>query len=168
MSWTKGDIVRQAYEELAIAGYVYDLTDDELLAGLRRLDTMMATWASQGLRVSYTANAAPDGSQLTDASGLPLAAVEAVYLGLAVRLAASKGKQLAASTKTTAKAAFDALLARQAAEDVREQQTRSGVPAGAGNKSLGTLRPHPYLTNPDTDPLRISSGGGLDLTNLGG
>lgn len=166
MSWTKGAIVRQAFEELALAGYVYDLTDEELAAGLRRLDTMMATWGSQGLRVSYAISAEPDGSSLSDASGLPLAAVEAVYLGLAVRLAASKGKQLAPSTKVAAKAAWDALLARQATDDVREQQLRGGVPAGAGHKP-GVLS-RPFLSNPNTDTLRPGADGGLDFTTLGG
>jgi hypothetical protein len=82
-------------------------------------------------------------------------------------MAAGKGKQLAPSTKTTAKAAFDALLSRQAAQDVREQQTRSGVPTGAGNKQ-GAGRPRPFLTDPNTDPLRNGDAGALDFSGLGG
>lgn len=165
MGWTKGDIVRQAYEELALAGYVYDLTDDELMSGLRRLDTMMATWISQGLRVPYAMSADPDGSALADPSGLPLVAVEAAYLGLAVRTSASKGKQLSPSTIGAARAAYDALITRQAIDDVRQQQLRSGVPAGAGHKSSTDRR---FLRDPATDPLRPGADGGLDFTNLGG
>lgn len=166
MSWTKGDIVREAYAEIALAGWVYDLDPEEIATALRRLDTLMATWQSQGLRLGYNLNADPLGSDEADASGLPLEAVEAVYMALAVRIAAGKGKALSGSTKSTAKAAYDALVSRQAGADIQQQQFRSGSPRGAGNKPWRNPN-RPYLPTPTTKPLQDAADDGLTFAGTG-
>lgn len=163
MGWTKRQLIEDAFGELALAGYVFDLSPEELQAALRRLDTMMATWGSQGLQLGHAASATPDGSDLDQDSGIPLEAVEAVYMGLAVRLAASKGKALASSTLRTAKAAFDALMSRAASADVQEQQLASGTPRGAGRKPWRTIH-RPFVPTPDVSPLQGSTDGGLTFT----
>ena len=43
--WTKTLLIEEAFGELALAGYVYDLRPEEMQAAGRRLETMMATWA---------------------------------------------------------------------------------------------------------------------------
>lgn len=162
MSWTKGDIVSEAFAELALAGYVVDIDPDEQAAALRRLDTMMATWQSQGLRVSYAISADPQGSDMADDSGLPLECVEAVYMGLAGRIAAGKGKMLPPSSKAIIKASFDALVSRQASGDTMEQQIRSGVPRGSGSKPWRTNN-RPYMAIPTKTPLLNNDDGGLSF-----
>lgn len=111
MSYTKRDIVTEAYAELALAGYVFDLTADELLWASRRLDMMMGTWLESGIDLDYPV---PDGpaTDLDEVTALESWSVEAVTMALAVRIAAAKGKQLAASTMKTAKDAYDRLSVR--------------------------------------------------------
>lgn len=162
MAWTKGAIVQDAFAEIAIAGHIFDLDPDEIALSLRTLDLMMATWQSQGIRLGYNISATPDGSAETQDSGLPLEAVEAVKLGLAIRLAAGKGKSLAPSTTRTAKAAYDALMSRAASQQVREQQWPSGVPYGAGNSRYRPLTPEP-----NTGPLNTDTAGNLDFQAIG-
>lgn len=159
MGWTKRALISDAYGELALAGYEYDITPEEQQAALRRLDTLMATWDAQGVRLGYLLGLSPTESSLDDESGIPLFAVEAVYMALAVKLAASKGKQLLPSTTRTAKAAYDAMLSRLVRGQVQEQQRPSGMPLGAGCKTFRTGVP--FVRAPNTDILQGADDGGL-------
>lgn len=163
MGWTKRQIVVQAFEELALAGYEFDLSPEELQSGLRRLDLLMATWTGKGIKVSYAQGLSPDESDLDDDSGLPMFAVGAVYTGLAKSIAASKGKTLPASALTTAKDAYDAMLSALARDEVKQQQWPSGLPRGAGNKPWRTFN-RPFMTRPDTSPIQGDEDGGLTFT----
>lgn len=132
MGWTKQQLIEHAFEELALAGYVFDLGPDELQSALRRLDAMMAAWSGVAIAIGYSVPASPAISKLDDDSGLPDGAGEAVFMNLAVRLAASRGKALSAQTLVAAKRGYDALLAVAAAPTA---QQASGLPlTGAGNK----------------------------------
>ncbi|MCA3151814.1 MAG: hypothetical protein ING77_11610 [Rhodocyclaceae bacterium] len=161
MAWTKRQIVEQAFEELALAGYVFDLTPEELQSGLRRLDTMMATWEGKGVRVGYPIPSNPDESDLDQSSGLPDKAVEAVYLNLAIRLAASFGKVLGPDTKRSAREGYDTLL--WAAAQPIEQQQPDTLARGAGNKPWRTNN-QPFFPRPDDSPLGITQGGDLQIS----
>ncbi len=164
MGWTKGELVSEAYGELALAGYEFDITPDEQQAALRRMDAMMARWNSQGIVIGYGLSASPTGSATDDDSGIPAECVEAVYLNLAVNVAASKGKQLAQSTKAKAKEAFDALLSRAVSAQTSQQQLAAGTPRGQGRKPWRQMG-SPFITPPDTGAIQNSADGGL---NLGG
>lgn len=163
MSWTKRQLIAEAFAELALAGYAFDIDPEEEQGALRRLDTMMATWGSQGLQLGYAFGTSPDDSDLDQAAGIPLEAVEAVYLALAIRIAAGKGKTLAATTTRTAKAAFDALMSRAASAQVQEQQLASGTPRGAGRKPWRTVNA-PFVPIPNVDPLQNTTDGGLNFS----
>ena len=128
MSWTKRQIITEAYAELALAGYNFDLQPEELQTALRKLDAMMATWAGRGVEVGYAFGASPDASDLDQDSGLPLVATEAVYLGLAVALAAGMGKTLPRSTTLNAKTAYDGLLSYVANQEVCATPSRRAAP----------------------------------------
>lgn len=158
--WTKGQIVGQAFEELALAGHEFDLTPEELQGTLRVLDTMMATWEAKGVRVGYLMPSSPDGSDMADPSGLPDSAVEAAYLSLAIRRAATFGKVLSSDTRRAARDAYDTLL--WAAAQPIEQQLPNTLPRGAGNKPWRTVN-QPFFGRPDDSPLGISQGGDLDI-----
>lgn len=157
MAWTKRQLIEEAYAELALASYSFDLSPEEMQAALRRMDAMMAMWDRKGILVGYALTSDPDASSLDTDSGLPLHAIEPVYMNLAVRLCGAKGKQLSPTTAAKAKEGYDVLMLDASAP--REQQLRYGLPAGAGHKT--TTRP--FLPAPSTDPLQVGEGGGLDF-----
>lgn len=159
MSWTKKQLVEEAFADLALAGYVFDLTPDELQTALRRMDTMIATWDAKGIRIGYLLPSSPDTSDLDSPSGLPDHAVEAVYLNLAIRIAAGKGKMLPPQTLATAKDALDVLYL--AAAQPRAQQLPGHFPLGAGNR-----RVRAFTRRPDTSILQVDDAGNLEI--LGG
>lgn len=160
MSWTKGEILRDAFGVLALHGFEFDLTPDEQQAALRRLDTLLATWEGKGIRLGYAFPSSADGSDVGDDSGLPDSAVEAVYSNLAVRLAAAFGKQLPADTLRAARESYD-ILTWGAAQPI-EQQLPSTMPRGAGNRIWRNSQ-RPFFPRPDDDPLRITQGGDMSV-----
>lgn len=147
MGWTKQQLVEEAYAELALHGYIFDLDPEELQFGLRRLDGMLGLWNGKGIRLSYPLPSSPDSSSLDSDSNLPDFANEATYLNLAVRIAAGKGKQLPMQTLMLAKQAYDALLSRIASEQMQQQQLPNTFPLGAGNKAL--RRGTRFMPTPD-------------------
>jgi hypothetical protein len=163
VGWTKRNLVEKAFSTLALAGYVFDLDAEELDDALTSLDTMMATWAAQDINCGYAFGTSPDDTDLDMQSGLPLVAVKAAYLNLAIDIAATKGKQLQPSTRRGAAQAFSSLMSWVARQQLQQQQFRSGLPAGAGNKPWRYIN-RPFLPTPDTSPLQLAADGGLELT----
>lgn len=131
-SYSKGEIVDAAYDELALAGYVFDLEPEERQAAVRRLDMMMAEWNGRGIRLGYPLSSAAAQSDLNASSNLPDMAVEAVVCNLAIRLAPGNGKQVAAETKAIAREGYSMLLAR--ATQPPQMNLPRSMPMGAGNK----------------------------------
>lgn len=160
MSWTKGQIIEEAFGVLALAGFVYDLSPDEKQSALRRLDTMMASWEAKGVRIGYAFPGSPDGSDPSDDSGVPDGAIEALYTNLAVRQAGAFGKQLPADTLRAARETYDTLT--WAAAQPIEQQLPSTMPRGAGNRIWRNSQ-RPFFPRPDDDPLRITQGGDMSV-----
>lgn len=160
MSWTKREILADVFGELALAGYTFDINPEELQAALRKLDLMMATWSAQGINIGYAFGLTPSGTDLDQDSGLPLFAVEAVVQGAAIRLAASKGKAVASSSKAVAKAAWDAMVLVLAQSQAQEQQLPSTTPIGAGNKPFRQSS-GPFMPLPDEDAIGVGGDGGL-------
>lgn len=152
MSWTKGQIVRAAFAELGLSSYDVDLAPEELDAALNELDLMMASWAVQGVQVGYLLASNPDDSDLKQDSGLPLSAIGAVKLGLAVRIAPSKGKSVSPHTLRSAKSSYDALLTSVVTNNLPTVQLVGGIPAGAGRKH----RPK-FLNAPIDSPVQQAS-----------
>ena len=132
MGWTKRQFVEQAFDEIGLASYIFDLQPEQLQSALRRLDTMMATWNAQGIRLAYPLPSNPQDSDLDQETDVPDSAYEAIYTNLAIRIAPSFGKQVAIEVKTTAKQAYNVLLQR--ATYPIEMQLPRTMPAGAGQK----------------------------------
>jgi hypothetical protein len=138
MAWTKRALVAEAFNELALAGFTFDIGPDEQAQAIRRMDTMVAGWERRGVSIGYALPTSPTASDPGDDSGIPDNAAEAVYLNLARSMAPSYGKQLPLATLQRAKDAFDPLLwdaARPAS-----QQLPAGVPLGAGAMRRGPWR----------------------------
>lgn len=131
--WTKQHLIDEAYNELALQGFVFNLGPEMTQSALRRLDAMMATWDGRGIRIGYALPSSPASSVLDGESGIPDWANEAVFLALAIRLASGLGKTIAPGTAVAAKLAYDVVLARCAFPN--EQQLPSNLPRGAGNKT---------------------------------
>lgn len=157
MGWTKRDFVKQAFEEIGYASYIYDAVPEELESILRTLDAMMATWNAKGIRIGYPASSTANGASLDEQTDVPDAANEAIYLALAIRIAPRFGKQVQQETKQNAKDAYDALLNRLA--QPIEMQFNQTVPAGAGNKYLKK----PMLNKP-VDKLAAGKDNLIDFT----
>lgn len=147
MSWTKRELITQAFEEVGLAAYVYDLSADQLQSCLRRLDSMMATWYAKGIKLGYPIPGGANGSDLDDDSYLPDYAVEAVYLNLGPRIAPAFGKMVSPDLKVSAKMAYDALLNKAA---FPAQQKLTWLPSGAGQKTVDV----PFLPAANTSPLQ--------------
>jgi hypothetical protein len=133
VSYTKQQFVEGALGEIGMAAYIFDLTAEQLEDGMHRLDVMMATWSGRGIRLGYPLPASPGDSQLSQDTGVPDSAYEAIIANLAVRLAPGYGKQVAPETKAVAKGAYDVLLAK--ATMPHERKLPSTMPAGAGNQN---------------------------------
>lgn len=158
MGWTKRQFISQAFEEVGLAAYVFDLTPDQLQSAMRRLDSMMAAWNAKGIRLGYPIPANPEDGDLDDVTNVPDSANEAIYLNLGVRLAPGFGKAVSTDTKSAAKQAYDTLLSIAAMP--AEQQLPGTMPAGAGNKPWRT--DNPFLNAPD-DPLLAGGDGEINF-----
>ena len=160
MGWTKRQFIVQAFEEIGLAAYVFDLGPEQLQSALRRLDSMMATWNAKGIRLGYPIPSNPQDSDLDSATNVPDAANEAIYLNLGIRLAPGFGKTVSADTKASAKMGYDTLLSRAAMP--MEQQLPANMPAGAGNKPWRNAD-NPFLI-PPIDPLLAGQDGEIEFT----
>ncbi|CAB4168923.1 Tail accessory factor GP4 [uncultured Caudovirales phage] len=132
MSWTKREFIRQAFEEIGLASYDFDLSPEQWQSALRRLDSMMALWNAKGIRLSYPLPSSYNDSDLDEETQVPDSALDAIISGLAIRLSPSFGKIVSPETKALFKNAYDTLLIK-AAQPI-EMQMPGNLPMGAGNK----------------------------------
>jgi hypothetical protein len=163
MSYTKRQYVIAAFEEIGLASYVFDLTNNELVSACTRLDAMMAQWNAKGIRLGYPIPSSPGAgiAQLDESTDVPDAANEAIILNLAIRIAPGYGKSVSPDTKISAKAAYTTLLG-WTMDPTPEKQFPRTLPTGAGQKSWRYNR-DPYMPIP-VDPLTTGGDGVLDLT----
>jgi hypothetical protein len=160
MAYTKRDIVNRAFEEIGLAAYVYDLAPQQLEGALQRLDAMMATWNGKGIRLGYPLPSSTGASDLDQDIGVPDDALEAMHLGLAVRIAPGYGKTVSPDTKANAQLSYKALLSRSTFP-AEMQLGDMTIPSGQGNKGWRYYN-DAFLRHP-TNPLTVGSDSILDL-----
>ena len=158
MSWTKRQFVEQAFEEIGLASYVFDLQAEQLQAALRRLDAMLATWNALGIRISYPIPSTPEDSDLDTETNVPDSANEAIYTNLAIRLAPTVGKNVSPETRTAARDSYKALIVKGI--EIPELEM-SGLPRGQGHKPYRT-RTDEFLRKQD-DTLDAGNDSVIDL-----
>lgn len=146
MGWTKRQFITQAFEEIGLAAYVFDLTPEQLDSALRRMDAMVAGWNANGVRIGYPLPVSPEDSDLDADSGVPDFANEAIYLNLAVRLAPGFGKTIAVETKVGADMAYSN-MANQVAIPTHERQMPQTLPRGQGTKPWRNFN-NPFVNAP--------------------
>lgn len=157
--WTKARIVADAFADVALAGFVYDLTPDEQQHALRRLEMMLATWEGRGITLGYAFASDPSNIDAQVDSGLPAAAVETVTINLAKRIASGFGKELTQQQMQDAANSYAVLLKDAAFPP--QQQLPGTMPRGAGLKPWRSARP--FMPQPSSTPLSVGSGGDLDI-----
>ena len=151
MGWTKRQFVEQAFEEIGLASYVFDLTPEQMNSALRRMDAMVAGWNANGVRINYPLPSSPDRASLDTDSGVPDFANEAIYLGLAVRLGPAYGKVASPETKMFADMAYSN-MANQVAIPTPERQMPQTMPRGQGTKPWRNFN-NPFVYAPQKDIL---------------
>jgi len=151
--WTKKQIIEQAFEEIGLASYIFDLTPDQLDSALRRLDLMVASWQAKNIQIGYPLSTVPGNSNIEQEIQTSLNNNEALVLNLAVRLAPAYGKSLSPDTKANAKVLYDQLLIEAAAP--YEQQFPGTMPLGAGYKRTDQV----FVNPPDLNPIVVESNG---------
>lgn len=156
MGYTKGDLVEAALTEIGIAGNEFDVVPEQMEKDMRRLDSMMAEWASRGIFLSYPTNSSPNTSEEDTDSNIPDTAVETVITNLALRLAPSYGKDVSPDTRIIAKNSLTYLLG--IVNKPRERQLPA-IPKGAGYKNTS----YPFTSEPnDRDLVLVDES--LDLS----
>lgn len=156
--WTKRQIVEHAYQEIGLASYSFDISPEEMQAGGRTLDLMMATWNARGLKLGYLLS---NDTDLEKDTGLSDMSVEAVVLNLAIRIAPAQGKTVSMDTKANAKAAYDVLISRAAMPAERVLNV-AHIPAGGGNYTFYRSS-NRLVQEPIEDPIAVGPEGDLDL-----
>jgi hypothetical protein len=149
--WTKKQIIEQAFEEIGLASYIFDITADQLESALRRLDLMVASWQARNIQIGYPLPASPGNSNIDEEIQTSLNNNEALVLNLAVRLAPAYGKSVSPDTKATAKLLYDQLLIEAAMP--YEQQFVKTLPLGAGYKRTDQV----FVNSPDLNPLIVEN-----------
>lgn len=159
MAWTKRQYITEAYTEIGLADYVYDLTPAELQTALRRLDTMMADWESRGIRVSYPMAGTPGASDIDADTACPEKASTAIITNLAIQLAPALGKQVSQGTTATARATLSQLAT--STMTIPEMQFPASLPRGAGQKPWRGYG-NPFTPAP-TSPVAAGPDGDIDF-----
>lgn len=149
MAYTKRQFIEQAFEEIGLASYVFDLQPEQWQSALSRLDTLMADWNGKGIRIGYPLPSTPQDSDITQSTYVADSANMAIVANLALRLAPSYGKQVMPETKVAAREGYLTLLQR--ATMPPQQQYPSTLPAGAGNKPW-RMTDNPFVW-PPSDPI---------------
>lgn len=134
MSWTKRQIIEQAYEELGLAAMFYDLQPEQLESARRKMDTLVAGWSSKNIQIGYPLPSEANSSDLDQETNVPDYAVEALYLNLAIKIAPSHGKAVTPETKQQADQTYRNIL-RIALRNPPQMKYACSLPSGAGNKS---------------------------------
>lgn len=158
MPWTKRQYINEAFTEIGLANYTFDMQPEQYTSALRRLDAMMADWYERGILLGYPLPLNPDDSDLDEMTGVPDRANDAIVTNLAVRIAPSYGKNVMPQTMTTARGALNTLLVRAATPGAMQYPTQT--PAGAGNRNWGMFW-GPFL--PPPEPNVTEAGNEIDL-----
>ncbi len=134
MSWTKREVIEQAYTEIGLAGYTFDVQPEELQNAMYVLDSLMAEWGQINTVIAYT-YPFPDtktSGDLDDPTNIADEGNRAMYLNLATLIAAGEGKQVLPKTTTEAEKSYIRFVGRS----VRSVTMKSsGTIKGAGYKN---------------------------------
>lgn len=131
---TKRSLIGQAYIEVALNGWEYDISPEEMDKALVRLDMLCAELALRGIDINYNAPSAVGFGDLDDDLGCPDGAFFGLAILLAKRLCPSMGKKLSMESREALDAAEKALRA-SARSLVPSMGLGRATPLGTGNRT---------------------------------
>lgn len=111
---SKRALVEGAYEYCGLNGFEYAKTPEEMVAGLRHLNAMLAEWFDDGIDLGYDQPTYGNGL-LEELSGVPASATAVISQMLAQRLCPGLGGTLSDDAKAALGLSFQRLMARTAA-----------------------------------------------------
>ncbi len=150
MSITRQQLVNAAFGDLGISNE-FDVSPDELVGAIAKLNRLMATWTGRNIRIGYS-----PGTGANDPTGIPDVAEDAVAMNLALRLAPGIGKVPSPDLKRDARLAYLALLTQKVR--LIPVQLPAEMPLGAGNRRFTRRN---FISEP-TEPAETGSGGVID------
>lgn len=148
---TANSIIKDALQEILVQANEQPVQSVDFTTGVRYLNRLMSTWASQGLPLGYTkvANA-------SDPITVPDGAIEGIVYNLALRLAPQYDIVPSQDLRINAREGLDAI--RKIA--VRRTPTRypCTLPIGSGNEKDDTYNNYHYYPCPDEEILTEQEG----------
>lgn len=137
---TKRHLIEQAFTELALNGWEYDIDPAEKEIALNRLDMLMGELAGRGYNLNYTFAAGGALGDLDDALGCPDQAFSGLALMLAERLCPTMGKRMSLESRMALNSAKKSVI-NAASNLIPSVQLAPGTPLGAGNKPWSSRYP---------------------------
>lgn len=125
----KRRIIELAFGDLAMAGYEFGRSAEEVNDALDRLEALMHEWPFN--RLGYVHRSYGDGEP-DELSGIPFETMNAVSAALALRLAAAMGATLSAEAKANLARAMSTLYGYTAS--VPTMPLARHTPRGAGSE----------------------------------
>lgn len=138
MGWTKRQFIDRALSEIGLGKRSYTPSAEDYADALTIADSMVESWHGRlGLGVGWPVTDNPDDSSVDTETDVPGIFVEAVALQLAIRLAASYGKQVMPDTKANASQSFKTMVAKLSKP--KPKPMPQGIPLGGGNRWRGRI-----------------------------
>lgn len=164
MSYTKRQLIEQAFTVLGMPNYIFDMQPEQEEAALWRLDMMIAEWDRRGVRLGYPLPTSPSDSNIASESNVPDFAVKGIVYNLALDLAGDYGKQIPPTVLVAAYHAKQSLFIEAALP--LSQVWPSTMPMGAGNK---TWRSYGWqFAGPQTTPEMQSPDSNISISTENG
>lgn len=135
MSYSKKQIIIDAFEEIGITDLSFELDAGEMVSALRKLDRMIASWEMDAIYLGYPLAQSPNESDINQNSNVPDYALNAVVLNLACNLAYSKGRELSRDYISKSRDAYKDLISYNKTPPVMNLDSRT--PLGQGNREYG-------------------------------
>lgn len=145
----KRDIVEMAFGDLAMSGYEFGRTPEEVKDALNRLDALMSEWPFDQLGYLQADYGAGSGE---DSSGIARKHLRAVAGSLALDLAGMMGTTLAKEPAARIAQAVSRLYSSSEVAVIPTMPHSSGTPAGAGSRGRTFVRSFPVEEVDTTDP----------------
>ncbi len=137
MSYTKQQIAEQAFAELVIANYEFDISPEMLSTAVARMDALVMNWAGVGINIQYPLENT-DSPTLNMNALVPMSATRALITNLACEIGPGLGKVVSPDTKAHAAESYSNMLANRLSP-IPQMCVPGTMPVGAGNKPWGAI-----------------------------
>jgi hypothetical protein len=143
---TKRRIIELAFGDLAMTGYEFGRTPEEVADAMDRLDALMYEWPYSELGFAHSDYGTGSAEEL---SGIPFDCMNAVAAALALRLAAAFGREFSGEARGNLSRAMMHLHGKVAS--VPSMPFDRNSPAGAGHRGSGPFLPVDTVEDSDPD-----------------